>query len=64
MSVSQLFAHHSAILGLHQTIIVAVPGSAFGKANQELVQESGYCVVYEFTPVVGMKASDEEREPC
>ena len=58
-----MFAHHRAILGLHQAIIIGVAGSAFSEADQELIQELGYCLVNEFGAIVGMEAPDNEREP-
>ncbi len=62
MSVSQVFAHHSAILGLHKAIIIGVSGSGFGEMDQKLVQQFGYNLVDEFGAIIGMKPFDNERE--
>ena len=34
IGISQVFAYHRAVLGLHQAVIIGVSGSGFGEANQ------------------------------
>lgn len=63
MGISQLFAQHSAVFGLHQAIIIAMSWSGFGEANQSFpgrIQQFCYHSVYKLRPVVRMEASDEE----
>ncbi len=62
VGISQVLANNRAILGLHQAIIIALPGSGFGEADQHLVQQLGYYMVYELRPIIGMKPSDNKRE--
>jgi hypothetical protein len=60
ISIAQVLAHHRAILGLHQSIIISVTRPAFGKADQELVKELGYGLIDELGAIVGMKAPDDK----
>ena len=62
IGISQVLANHRAILGFHQTIIIALSGSGFGEVDQHLVQQPGYYMVYKLRPIIGMKSSDNERE--
>lgn len=37
-AIADVFADHGPVLGLHQTVIVAVSGTAFGLLDQQLVE--------------------------
>jgi hypothetical protein len=63
MGISQMFAHHRAILGLHKSIIMGMANSAFGEADQEPILKVGDHLVYKLEPIVGMKPSDDKSLP-
>jgi hypothetical protein len=39
--VAEVFADDSAVFGLHQTIVVTLPGTAFRLLNQLLIEQFG-----------------------
>jgi hypothetical protein len=47
VTVAHVFADHRAILGFHQSIIVAVPRPAFGLLDQQFVEQLGHALVDE-----------------
>src|SRR5208337_3836359 len=47
VAVAHVLANHRAILGFHQSVIVAVPGTALGLLDQQLVQQTGHGLVDE-----------------
>ena len=62
ISISQLLAHHGAILRLHQAIIIGVSGSGFSETDQQLIQQLGNYAIHKFRAIIGMKTPDNERK--
>src|ERR1019366_9108322 len=60
VTVAHVFADHRAILGFHQSVIVAVPRPAFGLLDKQLVEQLGHGLVDELAAVIGVKAADAE----
>jgi hypothetical protein len=38
VAIADVFADDSAVLGLHQAVVAALPGTAFGLFDQQLVE--------------------------
>ena len=58
VAVADVFADHRAVLGLHQPVVAALPGTAFGLLDQQLVEQLGDRAVDEFRAVVRVEALD------
>src|SRR5215469_313421 len=62
VAIPDVLANHGSVLGLDQTIIVAVPGTTFGLPNQQFVQQTSDGGVNELAAVVGVKAENAKRK--
>lgn len=62
VGIAQALAHHRAILGLGQTVVVGMPGPGFGELHAQLVEHLGDLVVDVLGAVVGVEAPDHEGE--
>ncbi len=60
--VAEDFAHHRAVLGLGQAVVVTASRSAAGELDAQLVQQRGHPVVDVLAAVVGVEAENLERE--
>ena len=57
---TDVFADDGAVLGLHQAIVIAVPGPAFGLLDHQLVQQLGHSVVDELAAVIRVKTMNDK----
>jgi len=60
--ISQVITNNRAVLSLHKTIIIGMPGSLFSKTYKQFIQQPGYYMVYEFRAIIGMESVDNEGE--
>ncbi len=58
VAVADVFADHRAILGLHQPVVAALPGTAFGLLDQQFIEQPGDGGVDELAAVVCMETLD------
>ena len=57
-----LLAHHGAVLGLCQCVVVFVPGTGLGELDEQFLQQFGNLVINVLRAVVGMKPRDDKRK--
>ena len=50
--------YDGAVLGLHQAVVAALPGPAFGLFDEQLFKQLGNRLVDELRAVVGVEAQD------
>jgi len=62
VNVAELLADDRTVLGLHESIVIAVARSGLGELDQEFVQQLGNAAVDELGTVVRVKSFDRERE--
>ena len=62
VAVTDVFADHRAVLGLHQPVVTALPGTAFGLLDQQLIKQPGDGGVDELAAVVAVDPEDGEGE--
>lgn len=62
VAIADVLANHGSVLGLHQAIIIAVPGAAFGLSNQQFIQQTSHGGVNELAAVIGVKAENAKRK--
>jgi len=62
MYPSRCVANDSAVFGLHQAVVAALPGPALGLFDAQFFEQLGDGLVDELTAVVGVKAQDAKRK--
>jgi hypothetical protein len=62
VSVADVFADDPAVFGLDQAVVAALPRTAFGLLDLQLVEKMGGVAIDKLAAVVGVKAEDAERE--
>lgn len=62
MAVAHIFSDHAGVFALRQGVVVTVSGARFGLLDSELLKQFGHPPINVLAPIVGMKASDDERE--
>ena len=62
IGISQLIAHHGAILRLQQAIIIGMSGPGFNETNQQLIQQLKNYAINKFRASIGMKTPENERK--
>src|SRR5450631_1523419 len=62
MPVTQMFAHHSSILPLYQSIIRTAVGTRAGERHSVFFQQLVQRMIDEFRTVIGMQFQDAKRE--
>ncbi len=60
--IAKGFAHHRAVLGLGQRIVIAAPGARFGELHPQLLQQLRHLMIDVLRAIVGMKAQDAKRK--
>ena len=63
MCVSEQFPQHMAILAFDQRIVVAMPGSGFGKFNAKFFQQFSHPIVHIFGTVVAVHVITSLNSP-
>ncbi len=62
MSIPHVLANRRAVLGFHQTIVIAVPGPALGLLDRQFAEQLRHRVVHKLASVIGMKAVNGKRK--
>ena len=62
VSLADVFADDPAVFGLDQAVVAALPRTAFGLLDLQLVEKMGGVAIDKLAAVVGVKAEDAERE--
>ena len=58
--ITKMFAHHRAILGFCQRVVVGVPWSRFGELHTKLLQQLGDLVIDVLRAVVRMESQNDK----
>jgi len=62
VAVADMFGDDRAVLGLHQSVVAALQGTAFGLLDEQLVKQLGDGAIDELRAVVGVEALDAKWE--
>ncbi len=62
VSPAHVFAHDGRVFGLHQTVVAALAGTAFGLLDEQFLQQLSDGFVDELAAVVGVEVEDEKGE--
>ena len=62
VSIADVFANDSAVFGLHQAVVAALSGPAFGLLDSHFFKQLGNGFVDELRAVVGVEAQDAKRK--